>query len=318
MKNSILIFSLLFVLNSGNAQVWVDDGAVWHYDYWNVAEEGYYEIKHIGDTLIEGELCKAFEGTRFSYGMVGPGEGYALFGESDLGTNYTYVSGDTVFYRNNDEFFVMLNFGAEVGDTWTISTFPYWEVCAEPSQLEVTETGSILIDGSEYRTITVQPTSNSPFGFVGTFVERFGNISGFDPFSTPFPTPFQCEDLDAIVDWDNVKFKCFEDNSFDRYNPSGETCDWWKVNVGISEDVIDNLLVYPNPFSDFTTIRFGEELTGKNELIVRDIQGKKVFQTENIVGNEYVLMNNGLDAGIYLLSIVQEDKLIYNTKLIVE
>ena len=255
MKSLLTAFVLCFTLNTSFAQVWVDEGAVWHYDYWNVAQEGFYEIKQVADTTIDGQLCKAFDGKRYSYGMSEPGGDYVLIGESDLTTNYTYVSGDTVFYRDHDAFYVMLNFGAEVGDTWIISTHPYWESCDDTSRIEVMETGSITIGGEDYRTITVEPTSNSPFGFVGTFVERFGNISGSNPFITTFPSGYECDSMDAIVEWDYVGFSCFEDDSFTLYNPSGEDCDWWRVNVGLAEDELSKLSVYPNPANASLTIQ---------------------------------------------------------------
>ena len=39
----------------------------------------------------------------------------------DFGNHYTSVSGDTVFYLKNDQFYVLYNFGANIGDQWIIA-----------------------------------------------------------------------------------------------------------------------------------------------------------------------------------------------------
>lgn len=290
---TFLFFTLMAV--STHAQVWVDNNAVWHYDYWNVAQEGFYEISHTHDTLIDGKLCKAFGGTRYSYG-IGPDGGTVTLGESNLGTNYTYVSGDTIFYRNNEAFFVMLNFGAEVGDSWIISTTPFWEECDDTSRIEVIETGTMTIGGESYRTLTVEPTSNSPMGFRGQFIERFGNIqSELAPFQYLFPSHYGCDSIDGIFEFDFMNFKCFEDDSFTLYNPSGETCDWWRVNVGLAEDDLIPLTVFPNPST--------------GQIIISGIDPQSHVELYNIAGEKLrggPLENNILDLsnfedGIYLL-----------------
>jgi len=37
------------------------DGATWHYSYNNFSITGYIEIKYIGDSLIDGKVCKVLE-----------------------------------------------------------------------------------------------------------------------------------------------------------------------------------------------------------------------------------------------------------------
>ena len=53
-----------------------------------------------------------------------------------------------------------------------------------------------------------------------------------------------------IIEWDYAGFKCFQDNSFELYNPDGETCDWWRVNLTIDESPSQELSFYPNPAND--------------------------------------------------------------------
>ena len=254
MKYFCVLFSILFISNHSQAQVWVDEGAIWHYDFWNIATEGFYEYTYTEDVLIDEQDCQKIEGRRYLYGMGGPDGDYVLLSESSMGEFYTYVSGDTIFYREGDEFRVLLNFSAEVGDAWLISTTNNWGFgCSDSSYVEVIEVGSITIGGTDYRTITLEPTSESAFGFRGVFCERFGNVSGgTDPYYDLFPHDYACEEIveTEIIEWDYAGFKCFQDNSFELYNPDGETCDWWRVNLTIDESPSQELSFYPNPAND--------------------------------------------------------------------
>lgn len=75
--------------------------------------------------------------------------------------------------------------------------------------------------------------------------------------------------------------------------------------------------IYPNPFSDYTTIHFNENQIN-SELIIYNLLGDIVFKKEGINGNTLIFTNEDLTAGMYILSIVQEDDNSYQTKLIVK
>ena len=298
MKNTLLfLVSLIYFSFSPKAQVWIDNGAIWHYDFWNVAVEGFYEIEYTKDTLIEGHDCQVIEGVRYMYGGGIDGD-FALIGETNLQTQFTYVSGDTVFYRNNDEFFVLFNFGATAGDSWIISTIPF-DVCDDTSYIEVLETGTIEIDGTTYRTITVEPSSNSSVGFSGIFVERFGNITtGFGPFHDLFPHFYECDSIElGIIEWDYTRFGCFEDESFSLYNPDGEDCTWWRTNLSIENQELEPLLFYPNPSSDYITI---EGVEPNVDYAIYDLSGKKL---KSGIMPKDIIDIRALESGIYLLKI---------------
>lgn len=234
------------------SQVWIDQGATWHYDYWGVAEEGFYKMENVGDTLIEGHLCQQIETKRYIFGMTGPNSGIVHTGTEELPENYTYVSGDTVFYRYNNEFFVLFNFSASIGDEWIIATSggSIEGYCSDTSKMIVTNTGTVFIDGQNYRTITVEPDSNSSIGISGTIVERFGLIDDdYQPFHYLFPNSFQCDSLTesgTIVEWYYYKFKCFKDNSFSLYNPSGQDCEYL-LKIGVDENDLYDFSIHPNP-----------------------------------------------------------------------
>lgn len=277
---------------SGTAQSWVADGAVWHYNFWNVAVEGYYEYEYTHDTLIDGQNCQVIQGNRYQF--YNPGEP-ELISVSALSTEYIYTSGDTVFYRDHDAFFVLLNFDAEVGDSWVVSTTPT-DFCTDTSRAIVLETGTIEIHGETYKTITIEPTANSAWGFKGVFVERFGNIAaGSGPFLSPFPMAYECEDIsdDMIIEWDMLGFSCFQDNSFSLYQPYSDYCDYY---TGVAQDELIQISVYPNPATDFLTVENSE--FDNYEII--DLSGKTV-QNGQLIDSRIDLRQ--LSKGTYFLKM---------------
>lgn len=276
-KMLFIIFLTLFGFNS-IGQVWIDSGAVWHYDFWNVGYQGFYKYEYAQDTVIENHNCQMITGERYVFTKNQFGNTVLLW-HNVYDNQFTYVSGDTVFYRNNGKFFILYNFGASIGDKWVVSTSNPFGLCDDTSRIEVTDTGKITINSVTYRFITVQPTSNSPFGLKGTYIERIGNIDLiFAPFHHLFPYAYQCDSLTALVEWDHIKFKCFKDTSFTLYNPSGQECEYYLTHLGIPETKKNDFQCYPNPTSGLLNIEsshFGDksvEIYNYQGILTRSLQ----------------------------------------------
>ncbi len=249
-----IIFTLLvilFGLNLVKGQVWVQPGAVWHYDYW-LPLNGFDKMEYEKDTLIQGRICQKI--TTMDYWFVKNHLGQTvLIGPSKLKDQFTSVSGDTVFWWNNNNFFVLYNFGASIGDNWVVSVVnpggTYAE-CDDTSRIFVTDTGSVVINSVRYRTITLEPSSNSAIGFRGKYVERFGLMSTvYDQFQTLFPDRYQCDSITAVVDWAFFRFKCFQDSTFPLYNPHTQDCEHLLKTIGIDEPEAEPVSIFPNPTS---------------------------------------------------------------------
>ena len=124
-----------------------------------------------------------------------------------------------------------------------------------------------------YRFIEIEPSSNSSLGMSGIFVERFGNYNNSDaPFQLNFPLAYQCDSLGGVYEWYWWNFKCFEDDSFTLYNPSGEDCEWWLNNVGTEDNSID-FAIHPNPADDILFITIPK---GEYEVRILDTKGTTV------------------------------------------
>jgi len=90
-------------------------------------------------------------------------------------------------------------------------------------------------------------------------------------------------------------------------------------NVGIINHTSSVLNVLPNPFSDFTTINFGQELIENHTVIIYDILGQEVYRNENVTGSSLEVRKEQLGVGIYILSLFNSNsEQLFSTKLFVE
>jgi len=89
--------------------------------------------------------------------------------------------------------------------------------------------------------------------------------------------------------------------------------------LGVKEDNLRIATIYPNPFNDFTTIYFDEELTEFHTIIIHDMIGSEVYRNDNVTGSKIEIKKEQLSVGIYSLSILNNNsKLLFNTKVIIE
>jgi len=88
-------------------------------------------------------------------------------------------------------------------------------------------------------------------------------------------------------------------------------------NVGINENNIENVIsIYPNPFSDFTTIEITKEKFLSYDFIIYDLTGRRV---KSIAIKEKItkIERDNLTSGVYLFTFVSSDKSILNSGKII-
>ena len=85
------------------------------------------------------------------------------------------------------------------------------------------------------------------------------------------------------------------------------------------------LTCYPNPFSDYTTMRVEVSVAGRYRIEIYNIQGKllKTLTDQNIDAGEYYIdwhgisgSNAPLPEGIYIVRLTGENQ-HYNTRVII-
>lgn len=75
-------------------------------------------------------------------------------------------------------------------------------------------------------------------------------------------------------------------------------------------------LIYPNPFNTFTEIHLSENLIYA-DLILYNSFGQEVKQVKNVTGQTITLYRDNLSSGIYLVRIIQNNKVIATDKLVI-
>jgi hypothetical protein len=89
--------------------------------------------------------------------------------------------------------------------------------------------------------------------------------------------------------------------------------------LGVSEFEKNGVLVFPNPFSDYTTISFGESLTDNHTIIIHNVLGEEVYRNENVIGSNLEIKKEQLGVGVYILSLYNSNSAeVFTTKLMVE
>lgn len=93
------------------------------------------------------------------------------------------------------------------------------------------------------------------------------------------------------------------------------------MTVGIEEQEMENLQLFPNPANENVTLSFVSEEGGQHQISITDINGKLVY-TQNFIGetgnNELPISLIGIHAGIYLVTITQENGSAQHLKLVKE
>lgn len=240
MKKSLLVIFVLISLSSLSQSIWTKGNAVWHYRFWNVAETGYIKLWENGDTTLLGKQCTKLKAERHSFMMTGPNPNDPLFESvSNYINSSVYTSNDTVYYWDTDHFSVLYDFSAQVGDQWLLQTggTPAFD-CNDTSVANVQSVGTVNIGGQNYTELTTGSSADAAYYISGKANSRFGALG----YLLPFPT--SC-DSTIIVEFDQVSFLCFEDDSL-YYNPSGGACE---IHLGLDEKEMSKVSVFPNPSS---------------------------------------------------------------------
>jgi len=286
-----LLFCVL--LTNGFGQVWIDSDAKWTFDYFNVAETGTWRWEYTHDTTIQGHQAQVIKATKYRYG--GPGTSIINYGNT-----YTFASNDSVFYFKDDSFFLLYDFGAQIGDTWIVAIDTTFNACQDTATVEVVETGTIIINGNEYRTITLETISESLYALNGLRVEKFGILpTTYENSNFGFLPGYQYCEGGPIIDYDLLTFRCYEDSSFPTYNPTNKDCD---TLTSTSELLIENFKIYPNPSSSKLHLISPNITVSTIEIL--DMYGRLITR-QNYNDNVDI---SKLINGVYFIRIKNNDK----------
>ena len=290
-----LIFLLIFTIRviTLKTQTWIDQGAKWTFDYELLIEYGTFVFEYIQDTTIHGVNAQVISITNHRFF---PDQ----FGNINLITSYeddryTYQSGDSVFYFKDSTFYLLYDFGASIGDQWIIGiddTSLTSFNCSDTVKVQVVDTGFIVINGQNLRTITLNTISNTLTALSGLAIEKFGllPINEFNYNYGFFPGIKNC-DSSVFIDYNTITFRCYEDNSFTTFNPTNYTCDYLTSAHQLQPK---SSSIFPNPVIDYLFINENNFI----EVVIRDVQGKIII-SHPLNGKNHIIDFSNIKAGIY-------------------
>lgn len=258
-----------------HTQTWAPVGAQWHYTKYVPQQPGvsYAVVQCTKDTMIMGQNCKKIEG------YTSPCTWQKM---------YTYKSNDSVYFYHPDlhEFCLLYDFGASTGDTWEI--YNITGSTPDTIVIQVDSTDQIQVSGQNLKVLYTHManyTVNSTSYFAGKIVENIG-CNSFSPtygFCSPPPG-----DL-----------RCYEDTSI-FYHTGPYNCK--QVTVDLPENVEKTISVYPNPFSEYITIKSNQVASLTINII--DLQGKIIHQEVLFKRTKSKKINlHFLQSGFYILKI---------------
>ncbi len=302
------LFTLLFTFAflSLSAQSWINKNAVWHYDFWYVGGSGFYRMEYNMDTIIQGHLCQKIEEIEYDVYTAANGS-FTISSPINNPAEYTYSSGDTVYYLHNNAFYILYDFGASIGDSWLLSDDTAFG-CAE-SYVTVIDTGTMQVNNSTRRWVNITTNNNAAYYFHGIIIEGIGMTEGGQMINCKlFPMPVSC-DTSLTVEYYEHDFTCFEDSLTPLYNTSGKECEYYLIYAGIDDADIANIQinVFPNPATNFINFEFDNTTKEQLFLSIFNAQGQTVKTIEFGSGSKSQNIDiSDLSSGVYFYRINTE------------
>lgn len=308
----ILITSFLIGITKFEikAQQWCRPGATWEYENLFVIKY-LYKFVYSGDTIIDGNNVNIISkfSRNYYYGPIGSNP-YA--GPSQFSMRYyTLYRNDSLFNYVNGQFRFLIDFNAEVGDTWEIELFnPYNDTFCATEIRTVDSVGIEQINGINMRWVAY--SSNNIYSNAKAY-ERFGPINNYI-----FPHLFNC--IDVIQEVELNILRCYSDDEIGEiisestlYTSPDIPCELYET-VSINEVNFKNeVRIFPNPTKEKITIQIGN-LSNVN-CIINDYLGMEVHNTK-LTGSQSEIMLN-ISPGLYFIKLYDPNNELISTQKIV-
>jgi len=200
--------------------------------------------------------------------------------------------------------------------------------------LEITQAS---IDSIDQTTLDINLSLDKPDGYWPMWDKfHFGNTRIYYPVELPYyctdVTAFSVIEssgpydlvIHAVEYFDGKTILHIEvDIPDDMYDPVNYTIKFRINYTGISKSIVEsrvnsNILVYPNPSSDFCTLSFANLNNESHSLVICDIAGKIVKTINNINGYSIELDNTGMESGVYFYKLMNNERIVGQGKFIKE
>lgn len=297
---SLLIFSVinLLLLPFIDGQKWAPLGAKWYYNQPSSESHNYVSFESVKDTMIQEKSVRVIE--------------IKVNGSIFISREFISENKDSVFYfnTNSNTFHLLYNFAANVGDTIIVHQYKFkptkgfFQKDSIPSfKYRIISIDSIQILDRWYKRQIVDKVRDSEWNFGGTnefpIIENVGSL-----------VYFFGKIIYAYPEQQPTILRCYNDVEISYQNQTWtQNCDF--LPTEISQNLINDFEVYPNPFSGSLNINFNDH-TGFVE--VYDLRGLKVYSSDQ-KSRLFNIDLSHLVNGIYFV-IIKTDSKIYFKKIV--
>lgn len=199
---------------------------------------------------------------------------------------------------------LVYRFDVNPGDTFTIAN-PFQNM---PFTVEVINVDSVYIEPeNEYRKrISLEPTGYPQY-FEEEWIEGIGSLAGIT-----------CSGFHAIpLTGANFTTLCMWQNGDIIYsNPQWDDC-FEIVSIDEPGQMESQLSIYPLPLTDQSVVEFGGTISPYHTLQIHDMYGRLLRTLNFNTMNKIMLRRDQFIGGIYCVSLLENDRIIAQKKLIV-
>jgi len=279
--------------------VFCPPGAQWNYEFYSSWFPPYSKnekVVYVGDTIIGTDTCKILQHSYF-----------LLWCNLHIPKTFIKQKGDTIFFRNQQteqSWEILYNFAAKKGDTW--------QTTVKQSNTSLM-TYTFTVDSLDFVVYNGHILKRLILAGPGAFeqrqiLERIG-LNWF-VFNYPYTTVSSCKSFMMR------ELLCYKDSTFEQTMLSELPCDY-ATSVNSLEENSTRIKISPNPARSGFYLSHNLQNPQQINIEIKDIFGKLVFSTvSSQSANKLYIPIGDLNTGMYLISVKQNDKIIYNSKLI--
>ena len=300
---TVLISALFLIFScSIKAQVWAPSGATWHYDWVEMATDGYAKVQYVFDSIVGGHLCKVLKIEKHTYNWITQN-----YDNSIIGYEYTYLDNSIVYYYRYDQFFKLYDFNSISGSSWEVAGWNQSNPCDSTGSIIVDSAGMTTINSFQLTFLKVSPGPNSEWEYMDKIIERIGCMGYM------FPVP------NCVVDIPGPgQLRCYYDNEFGLYQRPGfpSSCDYI-TGVEKIHPVSSHFKIYPIPTVSTITFEMNRQVEGEIFIDFFDILGNKIKEIETNKMKLVIDISN-FDEGVYFVTVTNQSGFIWRQKIIKE
>lgn len=253
-------------------------GTEWYYEIKHLTGEiTYQHLEYTADTAINSKRVKIITATNTMYDK-----------STWTDVEYIYEDGDRIYWWNRDleDFTLLYDFGAEVGDEWEING-GWFTIIVHVDGVDET-----TIQGKTYRVLHV--TDPNYQLFTGDIICGIGHQKSFFPLS-PIAKDYYINGL-----------RCFWQDGELLLTMGEEDCDtvYYEIH-GVEEGDDAGFLVYPNPVNDML---FVESASGSAYRIT-NLLGQ-TLKSGHITADLQQIDIHDLTEGVYFITVGEITKVL--------